>query len=134
VQIVEKKTTTSTANAVCGQITITKFVDQTSPIILGQVLAGTLTPASTPVIFTFAHPISGPSGAQEVTFYSVTLQNVVPISITQSDDLGDRPAETVVLMASQFVFTYTPQDSTGRPLIGQQVTFGWDCTTNTRTQ
>jgi type VI protein secretion system component Hcp len=122
------KTTTTTSTPICGQITIMKRVDQASPIILGMVLAGTVTTA--PVVFTFAK-----AGVQnDPTFYSVTLQNVVPISITQSDSLGDdTPAETVVLMASQFVFTYTPLDSTGKP-IGNPVSFGWDCTTNTRTQ
>jgi len=109
---------------ICGQITIMKRVDQTSPVFLGMVLSGNTTPG--PVIFTFA---KAGSSTPDTTYYTVSLRNVIPVSITQSDSLGDDTiTETIVVMASQFVFTYTPQLPTGGP--GTPVSFGWDCVTN----
>jgi type VI protein secretion system component Hcp len=100
-----------------------KRVDQTSPVFLGMVLSGRATAG--PVTFTFANS----STDQISTFYTVSLRNVLPTSITQSDSLGDDAIiETIVLMASQFVFTYTPQLASGGP--GTPVSFGWDCVTN----
>ena len=71
-----------TTPAVCGQITIKKQVDSTSPVFLGMVLAGKVTTSTQgPVVFTFVK--SGSSAATEITFYTVKLSNVVPTSITQ---------------------------------------------------
>ena len=119
----------TTTPATCGQITIKKVIDTTSPVFLGKVLSGQVTTGSpAPVVFTFAHP-PGNAGAQDVTFYTVTLRNVVPTSITQSDSFGDDTVvETIVLMASQFVFTFTPQLPTGGS--GAPITSGWDCANN----
>jgi type VI secretion system secreted protein Hcp len=107
--------------AVCGEVTITKRIDSTSPVFLGMVLSGRVT--SGPVTVTFA------KSAKDTTFYTVSLRNVVPTSITQSDSEGpERVTETIVLSASQFVFTFTPQLPNGS--FGTPVTFGWDCAAN----
>jgi type VI protein secretion system component Hcp len=112
------------ATPVCGQITIMKRVDQTSPVFLGMVLSGNVTAG--PVIFTFA---KAGSSTPDTTYYTVSLRKVIPTSITQSDSLGDDAiTETIVLAASQFVFTYTPQLANGSS--GTPVSFGWDCVTN----
>ena len=88
--------------AVCGAITITKGIDSTSPVFLGMVLSGRHTAG--PVTVTFA------KSKQDTTFYTVSLRDVIPTSITQSDDPGPgRITETIVLSASQFEFTLTPQ-------------------------
>jgi type VI secretion system secreted protein Hcp len=109
--------------AICGEVTITKRIDSTSPIFLGMVLSSKRT--SGPVTITFA------KSANDATFYSVSLRNVVPTSITQSDDPGPgRITETIVLSASQFVFTFTPQLPSGS--FGTPVTFGFDCATNSQ--
>jgi type VI secretion system secreted protein Hcp len=109
--------------AICGRITITKRIDSTSPVFLGMVLSGRVTAG--PVIITFAK--SG--DATDTTFYTVSLRRVVPTSITQSEGTGaDTIIETIVLEATQFVFTFTPQLATGS--FGTPVTFGWDCATN----
>jgi type VI secretion system secreted protein Hcp len=107
--------------AICGEITITKRIDSTSPVFLGMVLSGRHTAG--PVTVTFA------KSAQDTTFYTVSLRNVVPTSITQSDSPGpERITETIVFAASQFVFTFTPQLPNGS--FGTPVTFGWDCAAN----
>jgi type VI secretion system secreted protein Hcp len=109
--------------AVCGEVTITKRIDSTSPIFLGMVLSGKVTQG--PVTITFA------KSANDATFYSVSLRNVVPTGITQNDDPGPgKLTETIVLSASQFLFTYTPQLPNGS--FGTPVTFGFDCATNTQ--
>jgi type VI protein secretion system component Hcp len=67
--------------------------------------------------------------AQETTFYTVKLRNVVVTSITQSDDPGPgKIAETIVLSAAQFEFTFTPQLPNGS--FGTPVRFGFDCVAN----
>jgi type VI secretion system secreted protein Hcp len=116
-------TTISTGKAVCGEITITKRIDSTSPIFLGMVLSGRRT--SGPVTITFA------KSAQDTTFYTVTLREVVPTSITQSDSTGpEKITETIAMSAVKFLFTFTPQLPNGS--FGTPVTFGWDCATNSQ--
>jgi type VI secretion system secreted protein Hcp len=110
-----------TGKAVCGEVTITKRIDSTSPIFLGKVLSGSRTDG--PVTITFA------KSAQEATFYTVKLRNVFVTSITQSDDPGPgKITETIILSATQFLFTYTPQLPNGG--VGTPVTFGFDCALN----
>jgi type VI secretion system Hcp family effector len=109
-----------TGKAVCGEITITKNIDSTSPIFLGMVLSGRHTAG--PVTVTFA------KSKQDTTFYTVSLRNVIPTSITQSDSTGPGITETIVFAAGQFVFTFTPQLPNGS--FGTPVTFGWDCVAN----
>jgi type VI secretion system secreted protein Hcp len=107
--------------AVCGEVTITKRIDSTSPIFLGMVLSGKVTQG--PVTITFA------KSANDATFYSVSLRNVIPTSITQSDDPGPgKITETIVLSASQFMFTFTPQLPNGS--FGTPVSFSFDCAAN----
>jgi type VI protein secretion system component Hcp len=103
---------------ICGEVTITKRIDNTSPIFLGMVLSGTRTGG--PVTVTFA------KSPNDATFYSVTLRNVVPTSITQSDDPGPgKITETIVFAATRFDFTFTPQLPNGS--FGTPVKVGFDC-------
>jgi hypothetical protein len=84
-------------------------------VLSGRVTAG-------PVTFTFANNSTS-------SFYTVSLRNVVPTSIGQSDSAGaDAIVESIVLSASQFVFTFTPQLPSGS--FGTPVSFGWDCAAN----
>ena len=110
--------------AVCGEVTITKRIDSTSPIFLGMVLSGNVTQG--PVTITFA------KSSNDATFYLVSLRNVIATSITQSDDPGPgKITETIVLSAAQFEFTFTPQLPNGGP--GTPVKFGFDCVGNKKT-
>jgi type VI secretion system secreted protein Hcp len=102
----------------CGQVTITKRIDSTSPIFFGMVVSGQIT--SGPVTVTFAR------GAQDKTFYSVGLRTVLPTSITQSDSTGaDKFTETITFLAVQFTITYTPQLPNGG--VGTPVTLSLTC-------
>jgi type VI secretion system secreted protein Hcp len=114
-------TGTGAGKAICGEVTVTKRIDSTSPIFLGMVLSGKVTPG--PVTVTFAR------GPQDNTFYSVSLRRVLPTSITQSDSTGpDKLTETIVFSALEFVFTYTPLLPNGS--VGTPVTFRFDCSAN----
>jgi type VI secretion system secreted protein Hcp len=109
--------------AVCGEVTITKRLDSTSPVFLGMALTGKQTQG--PVTITFA------KSANDATFYTVSLRNVIPTSITQSNDLGPgKITETIALNATRFEFTFTPQLPNGG--VGGQIKFGFDCATTTK--
>jgi type VI protein secretion system component Hcp len=115
-------------HAVCGAVTVMKLIDSTSPDFLGILFSGSTT--SGPVTVTFTKPVNrGPT-----TFYTVSLRNVMPISITQSDSpptaTTATPIGTIVFSATQFLFTYTPILPNGSP--GTPVSFGWDCGRNVR--
>jgi hypothetical protein len=78
-----------------------------------------------PVTITFA------KSANDATFYTVSLRNVIPTSITQSNDLGPgKITETIALNATRFEFTFTPQLPNGG--VGGQIKFGFDCATTTK--
>jgi type VI protein secretion system component Hcp len=70
--------------ALCGQITIMKQIDRSSPEFLGKVLTGSVSSATVPVTITFE------KFATEVAFqfYKVELYQVAVTSITQSDFPG----------------------------------------------
>jgi type VI secretion system secreted protein Hcp len=113
------------SNPICGQITVKKFIESTSPKFLGFVLMGTVTAG--PVTITFFK--AGGAAANSTPFYTVTLQDVVVTSITQSDSAGDDTVmETMVFQASQFRYAFTQQSVTG--VGGTTTTFGWNCATN----
>jgi type VI protein secretion system component Hcp len=102
-------------NTVCGAVTITKPVDNTTPTFLRLLFSGAVTSEAT---VTFVQPAAGGAPA---TFYTVRLDNVRVISVTQSDShFTNAPAlviETIALSATQFRFT-------------SGSTFGWDCAAN----
>jgi type VI protein secretion system component Hcp len=107
---------------ICGQIAVTKHLDKSSPVLLGQVLSETRTPG--PVTISFAKT----GGGRDVTFYKVDLHDVVPVSITQSDSPSGDIVETLVFMATRFQFSFIPQNSDGTQ--GKPVMFGFDCKLN----
>ena len=112
--------------AACGQITIMKQLDRSSPEFLGKVFQGSVSSATVPVTITFE------KSAAEVPFqfYKVQLYEVAVTSITQNDSQGDTVSETIMLEAGKFRFTYTPQKPDGTK--GTAVVFGWDCLKNTK--
>jgi type VI protein secretion system component Hcp len=102
----------------CGQVVITKLIDTTSPAFLGMMFNGSRTSAPATVTFVNSTP-----GAQ-TPFYTVNLSDVVPVSISQSDDPVNGLIETIVLSVTKFLFTST-QSGGGGP-----ITVGWDCVAN----
>lgn len=100
--------------AVCGQVTITKTIDQTSPQFLRLVLTGVSTPGAT-VTFQSSDGKTTPSD-----FYTIDLREIFVTSVAQTDIQADKVTETIVLQARQFQFNFFPNN-------GTPVVFGWDC-------
>ena len=110
--------------SVCGQVTITKLVDNTSPIFLGQILKASLIPRLT---ITFEQQ----NGTTVFPYYTVVLETVLPTSMTQSDSTTDIITEQIVLSAQVFRFKFDGQNPDGS--LGQPVSFGFDCARQTET-
>lgn len=111
----------------CGQITIMKQLDNTSPEFLAKVFEGSLTNPTVPVTINF-EKLTGGTNTSFFKFYIVQLYEVAVTSVTQSDTQDGLVNETIMLEARKFRFLYTPQkpDGTG----GTKVSFGWDCVSN----
>ena len=106
--------------AVCGQVTITKLIDQSSPLFVKAVLVQQTFPDMT---ITFSEQ----TGTTPFTYSTVQLGNVIATSITQSDNTTNIITEQIVLSATQFQFTFigqNPDGSTSKP-----VSVGFDCIT-----
>ena len=109
--------------AICGQITIMKQIDQTSPEFLGKVLTGSVSSATVPVTITFEKSATVP-----FQYYKVELYRVAVTSITQNDSQADTVHETIMLEAGKFRYTFNRQKPDGTK--GAPVIFGWDCLAN----
>ena len=103
---------------VCGQVTIVKLIDLSSPQFLGLLFNGRHTAG--PATITFEDTAERP-----FDFYKIDLVDVSVNSIAQADPQNIAVTETIVLQASRYMYTYTPQKPDGSP--GKQVSFGWDC-------
>jgi type VI secretion system secreted protein Hcp len=112
--------------ATCGQITIMKQLDRSSPEFLAKVFQGSRSNPGVPVTITFEKSAGGDAAAFQ--FYKVQLFEVAVTSITQNDTQGDTVSETIMLEAARFRFSFTPQKPDGTA--GGNVVFGWDCLAN----
>jgi type VI protein secretion system component Hcp len=92
--------------SVCGQVVITKLVDKTSPIFLAHVLRANADPK---VTITFEVQ----NGSTVFTYYTVVLRNVLPTSISQSDNTNDIVTEQIVLKAQAFEYQFSGQNPDG---------------------
>jgi type VI secretion system Hcp family effector len=88
----------------CGQITITKQIDRSSPVFLGKVLMRSITSATVPVTITFERSAAG----AHFQFYKVELYEVMVRSIAQSDIQADTVEETIMLDAGKVRYSFTP--------------------------
>jgi type VI protein secretion system component Hcp len=109
---------TSGNRSVCGQITIVKNIDQTSPQFLGMLYRGYRSERAT-ITFEVV-------GGSPYDFYKIDLDAVTVQNITQSDPQNSTTVvETITLAATRYRYSYYPKDAQGRALT--PVTFGWDC-------
>jgi type VI secretion system Hcp family effector len=113
------------AAAVCGQVTITKLIDQASPLFLQAVLGGS-TINQLKIDFSQATSPTTPP----FTYYTILLDFAKATSITQSDNSNNIISEQIVLTASRFHYHFFGQNPDGT--IGSEVLFGFDCATQTQ--
>lgn len=103
--------------AVCGTVTVTKYVDLASPDLVLNALNGRHIPKA--VIF-FRRP------GQQFEYYKVTLDDVIVAEVEQSDSKTQpRVTEKVTLMGRRFSYEYTEQTPQGGS--GGKPKAGWDC-------
>lgn len=94
-----------------SEVTITKLMDKTSPLLLQQALAG---PATTEVDIFFVEPAKVGSMAkpgQPVTYAEYVLSNVL-ISAYSASSGGERPTESISLNFTKVQFNYFPNGGT----------------------
>lgn len=108
----------------CGPVTITKYVDVSSPDFILYAANGRHLKSA---VFTFRKP-----GQNPIEYYKVTLGDVIITQVTQSDRSGpsDRAIENVSLLGRTFDYDYTGQDPKGGS--GLRPKAGWDCVANSK--
>lgn len=116
-----------TGKTTCGPVTITKYVDQSSPDLILFVANGRHIPRA---VITFRRP-----GQPPIEYYKVTLEDVVITEVEQSNSRINFPSpappraiEKVSLIGARFRFEYAGQLPSGSA--GAQPKAGWDCVAN----
>lgn len=106
----------------CGEITVMKNIDKSSPKLIGAVVTGNH-------IATGDITFDGPNAIGTVVeSYHVALIDVVVTDIAQMDHTPHGVMEQVTLSARQFKFTFTP--TKGVAGTGAPISFSVDCSTN----
>ena len=107
----------SAGKANCGDIKVTKLIDQSSPDLIGGVLSGKNYPSA---VITFRS-----AGNTQTEYYTVTLTNVVLDAITQSDTTGGSTiVEMVSMSAARFKFEYRAQNADWQRRCAAEVRLG----------
>jgi type VI secretion system secreted protein Hcp len=107
----------------CGDITVLKNIDRSSPDLIMQVTTGRHIRDG---VITFTA-----GGERPLDYYTVRMRDIVIDAVEQMDPPGEPGlTEKVSLKVRQFQFTFVPQDNKGQT--GTPVSFGWDCASNSR--
>jgi type VI secretion system secreted protein Hcp len=103
----------------CGEITVMKNIDKSSPKLIGAVVTG-------------SHIATGDiqfvGNGSQVESYHVALTDIVVTEIAQMDHTPEGVMERVTLSARQFKFTFIPITNIGK--LGAPISFSVDCSTN----
>jgi type VI secretion system secreted protein Hcp len=115
-------TSGAAGKAVCGTVTVVKYIDLASPDLVLSALNGRHIAQA---VITFRRP--GP-----FEYYKVILDDVIVAEVEQNNSklnfpnpAPPRATEKVTLMARRFRYEYTQQDLKGGA--GAQPKAGWDC-------
>lgn len=104
------------------QITVTKVMDQSSPLLMQQLLQGM--PQSVTIDLT--EPSSFSKGPVTFAEYKLTDALLTGYSVSSG---GDTPTENLSLTFEKISYTFTPQNPDGT--VGTPTTVTWDLATNT---
>jgi type VI secretion system secreted protein Hcp len=105
----------------CGDVTVTKNIDKSSPLLIKAVTTGQHIKKA---VLTFRQV-----GGDQLNYYVVTLNDVLITSIVQTDQ--NNPArifELVQMNAADFKFKFTPQNANGSS--GAAIEFEFNCAAN----
>lgn len=103
-------------------ITITKPMDSVSPLLMQQLLQGSIGSQTATIDL-----VKNTGTGKLFTYGEYTLTNPIVTSYDVSTG-GDVPSETYTIQFEKFSFKFTPQNPDGT--IGTTITQTWDLTTN----
>jgi len=112
----------STGKVVIQDISFTKYIDKSSPMLFLKVCNGKSFPEATLVV--------RKAGSNSIEFKKITMTNVLVTSVSMGGSGGeDRLTENITLNFAKVTTEYTEQDSTGKA-VGMS-TFEWNIIENT---
>ena len=106
----------------CPSLTVFKNLDRASPILMKKLAQGVHIPQA---VLTVQR-----SGAEQVDYYVLTMEEVFVSEVTQMSVDPSHLSDKVVFRARRYNFEYRVQNATGAP---ELVKFGWDCVTTSIT-
>lgn len=105
-----------------ADLSLTKWVDKSSPILMLQCAQGSHIPTATLTV--------RKAGNNPLEYIKIELQDILVTSVSTGGSGGeDRLTENVTLNFRKIKVIYTEQDDTGKP--AGQTEFSWDIATNT---
>jgi type VI secretion system secreted protein Hcp len=104
--------------ASCPSLTVFKNLDKSSPILMKKLAQGVHIPQA---VLTVQR-----SGADQVDYYVLTMDEVFVSEVTQVSEDPSHLADKVAFNARRYTFEYRVQNATGGT---DFVKFGWDCVT-----
>jgi type VI secretion system secreted protein Hcp len=113
---------THTNKVSCGQISIQKYLDKSSPFLIGAVFSGRHIPSGQ---ISFDKAADGPGVI--VDYYQIILNDITVTSVQQSNSNASAVVETVTLNAAKIEVLYRPQQPDGA--YGAAEKFNIDCAT-----
>jgi len=109
----------ASGRAIPGDLTITKTVDGTTPLLVEAVMTGKTLPSATLTVVNAA-------GDRTATSVKIVLTgvNVTSVSVAPAGSTGNLPVEQITLAYATLEYSVTPADRAGRP--GATVTYKYD--------
>jgi len=105
----------------CGDLTLTKTIDRSSPRLLAHVMLGRH-------ISTGALSFTASTGEQPLDYYVLNMREILVKALRQADaNGGTRVVEQVTLSARNYEFVFRTQQANGT---FTEQKFGWDCFRN----
>ena len=103
----------------CPSLTVFKNLDKASPVLMKKLAQGVHIPQA---VLTVQR-----SGAEQVDYYVLTMEEVFVSEVTQMSEDTSHLSDKVVFTARRYNFEYRVQNATGGS--PEFVKFGWDCVT-----
>lgn len=111
-----------TARVNVSDLSVTKYLDSSSPFIRQQLASGKHIPTATLVV--------RKAGPDPLIFFKIELFDVILTSVSMGGSGGeDRMTENITINFSKIKWTYTPQKADGSG--GAAIPATWDIVTNT---
>ncbi|MES2755990.1 MAG: type VI secretion system tube protein Hcp [Pseudomonadota bacterium] len=108
--------------AVCGEIVFQKYIDIASPVLIGDVLTGSVIPSGR---FTTRR-----TGESPVPYVTLDMTGITVTNLSTGGSGGeDRLVESVTMKVRQYKFSYQEVSPSGQVTVKE---YGYDCDSNRR--